>query len=63
VLDAPNYDMCRSQLDLAIDGDWRRLVRQMEGFHTVTCYGDYLREVGYALKKVKLGWENVSESA
>jgi L-fucose isomerase-like protein len=63
VLEAPSYDMCRSQLDLAIDGDWRRLLRQMEGFHTVTCYGDYLREVGYALKKVKLGWENVSESA
>jgi len=60
VLDAPSYDMCRSQLDVAIDGDWRRMLREMEGFHTVTCYGDYLREVGYALKKVKLGWENWS---
>jgi hypothetical protein len=60
VLAAPNYDMCRSQIDVAIDGDWRRMLREMEGFHTVTCYGDYLREVGYALKKVKLGWVNWS---
>jgi hypothetical protein len=27
-------------------------------------YGDYLREVGYALKRLKkIGWENFSEVA
>ena len=36
----------------------------MEGFHTQVCYGDYLREVGYALKKLgKVEWENISEDA
>ena len=60
VLDSPNYDMCRSQIDLAIDGDWRRLLRDMQGFHTVTCYGDYLREVGYALKRLGIPWDNFS---
>jgi L-fucose isomerase-like protein len=64
ILDAPAYDICRSQMDVAIEGDWRRLVREMEGFHTVVCYGDYLREVGYALKKLgSVQWENVSREA
>ena len=63
ILDSPAYDMCRSQIDLEIDGDWRRLLRDLQGFHTITCYGDYLREVGYALKKVRIEWENVSDLA
>ncbi|HOW72735.1 MAG TPA: sugar isomerase [Phycisphaerae bacterium] len=60
ILDSPAYDMCRSQMDVRIDGDWRRLLRTMEGFHTITCYGDYLREAGYALKKLQIEWDNVS---
>lgn len=64
VLDSPAFDMCRSQMDVAIEGDWRRLLREMEGFHTVVSYGDYLREVGYAVRKTgALQWENVSEQA
>ena len=62
ILDSPSYDACRSQMDVEIDGDWRKLLRDMQGFHTVTCYGDYFREVGYALKKLGIAWENVSES-
>jgi len=30
----------------------RRLVAGMEGFHTQTVYGDYLREIGYALEEL-----------
>lgn len=64
IVDSPSFDMCRSQMDVEIDGDWRRLTREMEGFHTVVCYGDYLREVGYALKKVgAVEWANYSEKA
>jgi hypothetical protein len=29
----------------------------MPGFHWMTIYGDYLRETGYALKKVPIAWE------
>jgi len=61
IVDTPSYPICRSQIDMEIDGDWRRLLKDMQGFHAVTCYGDYLREVGYALKKTGLEWENVSE--
>ena len=61
IIDAPSREACRSQIDMEVDGDWRRLLTDMQGFHTQVCYGDYLREVGYALKKVgKIEWENIS---
>lgn len=61
IIDHPFYDICRSQLDLKIEGDWKKLLQDMQGFHWMTCYGNYLREVGYALKKVGIEWENTSE--
>lgn len=64
ITDSPSFDMCRSQMDIAIEGDWRTLTREMEGFHTVVCYDDYLEEVGYALKKVGgIEWKNYSRPA
>jgi len=64
VLDSPSYPACRSQMDIEIDGDCRKLLTEMQGFHVQVCYGDYLREVGYALKKVgKIEWQNFSEQA
>ncbi len=51
-------------MDIQIEGDWRKLVAEMEGFHTQVCYGDYLREVGYALKQLgKLQWQCFSPIA
>jgi hypothetical protein len=61
IVACPSHPACRSQLDIKIDGDFRRLAADMQGFHTLVCYGDYLREVGYALKKVgQIEWENIS---
>ena len=58
------HPACRSQIDIAVDGDWRRLQREMEGFHTQVCYGDYLREVGYALKKLgTIEWQSFSDTS
>jgi hypothetical protein len=60
---APSYPACRSQMEIAVDGDWKRLVREMEGFHTQIVYGDYTREIGYALKKLggRIQWQSYSE--
>ncbi len=58
ILDSPAFDMCRSQMDVRVDGDWQKMLRDLQGFHTVVCYGDYLREVGYVLKKVGMEWES-----
>ncbi len=56
----PFLDICRSQIDVAIQGDWKRLLAEMKGFHWMTCYGNYLRETGYALAKVGVDWLDVS---
>jgi len=64
ILDSPSHPACRSQIDIEVDGDWRKLLTEMQGFHTQVCYGDYLREIGYALGKLgKIEWENFSENA
>jgi L-fucose isomerase-like protein len=64
IVASPAFPACRSQMEIAIDGDWRRLVAEMEGFHTQIIYGDYLREIGYALRKVgKVQWQCYSATA
>jgi hypothetical protein len=56
----PFLDICRSQTDLAIAGDWRKLLQDMRGFHWMTAYGDWRREVGYAVRQLGVVWEDVS---
>jgi len=63
IVGTPSYPACRSQMEIRVDGDWKRLLREMEGFHTQIVYGDYIREVGYALKKLggQIQWQCYSE--
>ena len=63
IVGAPSYPACRSQMEILVDGDWKRLLREMEGFHTQVVYGDYTREVGYALKRLggQIQWDCFSE--
>lgn len=62
IIDSPSLPVCRSQMDIEIDGDERGLLTEMEGFHAQVVYGDYLREVGYALKKLgELEWKSYTE--
>ncbi len=64
IIESPSRPACRSQMDIAIDGNWRRLLEEQVGFHVDICYDDYLREVGYALKKLgTVSWTNFSEPA
>jgi L-fucose isomerase-like protein len=63
ILEKPTLDVCTSQLDVGIDGDCARLADEMGGFHWMLCYGDYLRETGYALRKAGIEWLNLSEKA
>lgn len=60
VQDNPELDICTSQINLRINGDGDRLLQEKRGFHVMTCYGNYLREVGYALHKSKVGWLDLS---
>jgi len=56
ILDSPFLPICRSQIDVRIKGSAEKLVAEMQGFHWMTCYGSYLRETGYALKRVGIDW-------
>ena len=60
VVDSPFMDVCRSQIDISFSCDSQKLAERMPGFHWMTCYGDYMRELGYALKKVGIEWENLT---
>jgi hypothetical protein len=45
-----------------VEGNWRRLQTDQVGFHVQVCYGNWLREVGYALRKLgSIQWENLSD--
>jgi hypothetical protein len=56
----PFLDICRSQVDVRIHGDSAALLEQMKGFHWMLSYGDYLRETGYALRRLGVEFLNVS---
>jgi hypothetical protein len=60
IVDAPFMDICRSQIDIRFMCDSRRLAERMPGFHWMIGYGDYGREVGYALRRVGIQWEFLS---
>lgn len=53
----PFLPICRSQIDIRYTCDDKLLADRMPGFHWMTIYGDYLREVGYALKRVGIKFE------
>ncbi|MBN1347475.1 MAG: sugar isomerase [Phycisphaerae bacterium] len=60
VADVPFLPICRSQFDLKVDGCCEKLAEKMRGFHWMVVYGDYLREIGYALSKTKMKWETLA---
>jgi hypothetical protein len=33
IVDTPSYSACRTQVEIRIEGDWKRLIKEMVGFH------------------------------
>lgn len=60
ILASPFMPICRSQIDVQIRGDIDRLNEETKGWHWMTCYGSHLRETGYALSKLGIGWLTIS---
>jgi len=58
----PFYDICRSQYDIKIDGNWEKLLSDHRGFHWMMTCGDHMPETSYACAKLGLGWTNISKS-
>jgi hypothetical protein len=57
IVDAPFLPICRSQIDIRFEVPSQVVAERMPGFHWMTGYGDYHREIGYALKRVGIQWE------
>ena len=62
IVDNPVLDICRSQIDISFNCESKKVAEQMPGFHWITVYGDYIRETGYALKKIGITFENLVSS-
>lgn len=60
IVDSPFLPICRSQIDVRFTCDSLKLAERMPGFHWMTGYGDYLRELAYACKKVGIDFENLT---
>lgn len=56
----PFYDICRSQQDVEIQGNWDQLRFEARDSHWVMAYGDHLRALGYAARKLGIAWVNLS---
>jgi hypothetical protein len=56
----PLYEVCRSQQDVQIQGDWQRLRSEVRDSHWVMAYGNHLRELHYAARKIGVEWVDLS---
>ncbi len=59
IVENPFMPICRTQVNISYDCDDLLLAEKMPGFHWITVYGDYLKESGYALKKIGIEQENL----
>jgi len=56
----PFYEICRSQQDVEIQGNWELLKGEARDSHWVMAYGDHLTELGYAARKLGIRWTDIS---
>ena len=61
VCEVPFRPICRTQFDIRYECPDKLLAERMPGFHWMTCYGDYRKEIGYALRRVGIQWDNLDE--
>lgn len=55
----PLYEICRSQQDVRIEGDWKKLIKEVRDSHWMMVYDDYLKELEYAAGKIGIRWEQI----
>jgi hypothetical protein len=60
IVDNPFLDICRSQIDVGFECESKIVAEQMPGFHWITAYGDYIKESGYALKKIGIDFTKLA---
>ena len=45
-----------------LDGRWQGLLNEVRDSHWMMAYGDHLKELGYASRKIGVDWVDVSHS-
>ncbi len=60
VQENPFYDICRSQYDIQIDGNWEKLLLEHRGFHWMMAFGDHMKELAYACPKIGVNWVGIT---
>jgi L-fucose isomerase-like protein len=61
VADSPFLPICRDQIDVRYDVPDQLVAERMPGFHWMTGYGDYRKEIGYAIRRVGIEWDDLNE--
>ncbi|MDP8244248.1 MAG: hypothetical protein P9L94_09225 [Candidatus Hinthialibacter antarcticus] len=61
VIDNPFLPICRSQQDVHIQGNWKQLLNEVRDSHWLMCYGDHLKEIGFAARKLDIQWDNITD--
>lgn len=61
VVDAPFRPICRTQIDIRYKCPSSLVAERMPGFHWMLGYGDYMKELGYALRRVGITWDNLDK--
>ncbi len=61
IVDVPFRPICRAQCDVEYEASDELVNEKMPGFHWMTCYGDYTRELGYMLRRVGIQWDNLDK--
>lgn len=58
----PLYAICRTQQDVDIRGDWRKLVPEVRDSHWMMAYGNHLNPARYATRKIGIQWVDLETS-
>ncbi|MCF0234036.1 MAG: sugar isomerase, partial [Thermoguttaceae bacterium] len=61
IVDVPFRPICRAQFDVEYTVTDELVNARMPGFHWMTCYGDYTRELGYVLRRAGILWDNLDK--
>jgi hypothetical protein len=58
----PSYEICRSQQQVEIEGDWRKLLNEVRDSHWMMAGGDHLKELACATRKLGIAWVDLSQA-
>jgi len=59
VVETPFRPICTTQIDVKYNCPSDELAARLHGFHWMLGYGDYRKEIGYALRRVGIAWDSL----